>query len=759
MAEVPPTMRVSTQSLIEALEFGYGVAEKERNLGRFFLQTAQFRQVLESSTQLILGVKGSGKTAIAQILKNPPPDLGAMTNIVPLSLLAAQEPELSSLPVTASEEAVRDIWEKFIVSTLAERFLYPFNSGDTLEISPRPVANFGITLPPRVSDSQFHSMVDRINSHDAEPLWMNSGAQVGPLIEAINTLLENRNQECWLILDQLDDAFDPSIEVTAMRALVRAIINFTRRSDRVHFKLFLRSDFYQMLLSEGNFRSLSHLPSVRLSWDRRTIGALLAQRIRASVGAALAIASQEDVDKVVSRVLPNKITPGFEQRWTEETTLDWCIAETSGRQGEPSPRNLIGLLGGAKQIALSQNPDEEDAGQPPRTPLLRGSDLLDALPRLSETRLWDTLLAENAHLQPYVLSLVRGSATFSAQHLHASILETNPDCEPGLVIRDLEASGLLHHDSARRLTIAPLYRPALKIGPRYSNRDGARSSESAFTDSGAPRTRREAAKQLSAQRMFDQAIGILVDSPEAITEDNATLAVNIAIQSSQRHLIAKVSDILPQLNYFPGMRGRDIALKFALGKADEALSIALSIQSGAELDTYLGQFVGSIQNDPEFELAVWNSLSRGPGSETMHPSPWEMAMPVWAAARVLPIARAKNPSATGSAFQVRVVDVFRRIYYDRSSVPTKALANFLQLVADDYSGAPYDIRPYAVVSIARTLRLSSPTEAPVVPAALRAIAQRVAASEVEFRDAFNQWAERDDYAKMTLAFIASAHHP
>ena len=91
------------QEVLRNLQLGDDAAEHEGQLRDYFLRTAAYHAVVRDEADLIIGAKGTGKTAIARILTDPnfSEDLIADVLIVPVfnirssglyaSLLAASQ--------------------------------------------------------------------------------------------------------------------------------------------------------------------------------------------------------------------------------------------------------------------------------------------------------------------------------------------------------------------------------------------------------------------------------------------------------------------------------------------------------------------------------------------------------------------------------------------------------------------------------------------------------------------------------------------
>ena len=152
------------RTILEALDFGRGVAESDVGLERYFVRTPRIREILRHESQLILGTKGSGKSAIARTLRATPGKISEIANLRVIPIFSANESTL--FPGREREvgpEDMRRIWSAFIVSVLVENTLYSNPSSQSTDrASDAQPPQLDVELPPRASASEFQSMVDRI---------------------------------------------------------------------------------------------------------------------------------------------------------------------------------------------------------------------------------------------------------------------------------------------------------------------------------------------------------------------------------------------------------------------------------------------------------------------------------------------------------------------------------------------------------------------------------------------------------------------
>ena len=128
-----------TSKLLRDLELGSDVAESDEHLRRYFVQTNVFLDVIHDETDLVLGPKGSGKTAIFRMLSDPRFEIPALEGVTVIPAFNTQGTvffqdlqEMESL----SEGQIRVLWSGYILSLIGNRFVtdHPENSY-SLEVS------------------------------------------------------------------------------------------------------------------------------------------------------------------------------------------------------------------------------------------------------------------------------------------------------------------------------------------------------------------------------------------------------------------------------------------------------------------------------------------------------------------------------------------------------------------------------------------------------------------------------------------------
>lgn len=294
--------------------FGHIAAEEEaKQLQHYFIETDHYKKVVSDvGKMLVIGRKGSGKTAIYVALRDHLPQRDSKVVVEALSLdnypwemhIRVQD---AGVPV---EQCYVNSWKYIIYVLLAKKLLnygrspenWSYDGTYGADVSVRDInflekflkQNYG-SVTPSVADL----IVDKarqVRSLRIGQLEVGSdGSDVQRLSRSINQInneLEPRilrllsaQHDYFLLFDQLDlgwDGTDKSKQLlTGLIIAARDIIRLGRAADkRVHVVVFLRSDIYEELRFEDKNKLSPGL--VELQWDERTLKELVTKRIEAS---------------------------------------------------------------------------------------------------------------------------------------------------------------------------------------------------------------------------------------------------------------------------------------------------------------------------------------------------------------------------------------------------------------------------------------------------------------------------------------------
>lgn len=491
---------INKREVLTNASFGSRVAEDEIDkLDSYFVQTEQWRQILDGSVDIIFGAKGSGKSALYSLLvaHKEMLRLGRRT-----LFLAAENPrgapafqDIATDP-PVSEQQFRGLWKIYFLTLLANYLRHHLTSTNTKNSSGEQVisilTNNGLLAPSVNLVSRLRAVMEYLRKHLpsieggiidpstgikvtgkitlAEPSSEqreNGYFSVDNLLELINKALGETKITIWLVLDRLDVAFSetPAIEGNALRALFRTYLDMLVLQN-VDIKIFLRDDIWKKIVGAG-FREASHVTrSLTLAWDQQLLQNLIVRRLiyNESICKLYGVTKENvlanaDLQKeFFYRVFPPQIDIGPKQ----PNTLDWISSRTADGSKRTAPRELIHLLqcARAEQLKLYELGNSEPSGEN----LFDKSSIRQALPEVSKVRYEQTLCAEHPALRTY-LNKLEGEKTQQTRDSLSILWKCTLD-RADEIAEQLADAGFFERRRARDSTIywIPfLYRDALRL--------------------------------------------------------------------------------------------------------------------------------------------------------------------------------------------------------------------------------------------------------------------------------------------------------
>ena len=484
---------MKARQILVGCDFGEDVADYDLELSQYFVETSSFLDVIHDRADLILGEKGSGKSAIFRHIAHSSDGIAPLRNVhvIPAfntrgSVVFKNLSAHDNLP----EEVLRTVWFTYLIALAANHLanLYPKSGGRQIS---RLLKKYG--LHSAQSDAQgiwakIKRILEALNAQvEAEgelkfdpgsiPVSLGirgklsrltgNGSEGGidSILDACIAVLLETGTRCWIVFDRLDEAFydNPDLEAVALRSLLRAHLDLASHQSPLKSKLFLRSEILERVTVGRGFVNATHLRRQYLKWDRPSIVALIARRIMARPDVADSLnleygllRNQDGRLKVCGAVLPPRID--------HQTLADWFENCTTDGRGALNPRNAITLLKQARAIQL-EHYDRDDPEYVPGRPLIHWLPIRQGLQKLSVMRMEDTVLAERPDLRPLLRLMQAKPARMTRDQLSAIL---RPAAEKGAsfeqALQSLLDSGLIASGANPNiLTVPELYRHALKL--------------------------------------------------------------------------------------------------------------------------------------------------------------------------------------------------------------------------------------------------------------------------------------------------------
>lgn len=487
------------EEVLRNLKLGSRVAEDEADtLAGYFVETDQFRRLIRGEIDVIFGPKGAGKSAIYSALLGRSDEMfdagvtlvsGEIPRGTPAFRDVVTDPPTSEAEFTA-------IW-KFYVLSLVSKLLDDFDiRGGSAGTVREALSAEGLTQ----EQGGLRGLVQRVRTYVAGLLRPESveseirldpltGAPVGivgritlgeptadarragfvsadDLLQMADSALHDAAFEVWVLFDRLDVAFadNRELEANALRSLFRVYLDMLGLSS-LKLKIFLRSDIWRDITSEG-FREASHITrTVTISWSEQTLLNLVVQRLISndqlvefsSVDREAILADARRQRTWFDSLVPDQIDSGRNPK-----TFEWIVGRVKDGQGIVAPREVIHLMDQARESQLAAL--ERGEATPEGGAVFGRAAFREALLPVSTVRLEQTLFAEYPNLKPYIEKLA-GEKTNQSEATLAELwqlpLETARDVAARLVeIGFFEARG---PRSDPDYWVPFLYRPALEM--------------------------------------------------------------------------------------------------------------------------------------------------------------------------------------------------------------------------------------------------------------------------------------------------------
>ena len=419
-----------TSELLKKLDLGSPVAEFDQMLDRHFVITKAFQDLIAGKVDVVAGDKGAGKTTIYKYLQQK---CTAIPELKKVEILAGFNPSGSPIfkrlvQLTPYTEAqYLSFWKTYILSLVGNWLLNEGGSGRRTQELSSLLGRIGIrtkdgsveTVFTRLS-KMFHRLMNpsslaesRINDAAITEILEDQIVDHDEALSLLNASLHENDITIWVLLDRLDEAFIgyPEIEQSALRALFRVHLDL-RAFDRIALKLFVRKDLFRKIM-QGGFVNLTHVSArkVEIIWDHEDLFALLCRRIRASEEFLELLDLNSPTDQeIFTIVLPARVS-------MRKTTWNWMLSQIKDGSGFVAPRNLIELVNLAIE-EQTRSASRTACTYQKGTPLIEIKSLEQALVRLSDRRVEDTLLAEATN---DVAVLIGGFRGLSAEHSDETI--------------------------------------------------------------------------------------------------------------------------------------------------------------------------------------------------------------------------------------------------------------------------------------------------------------------------------------------------
>lgn len=501
------------------LSFGRVDAETDDRFDHCFIGTELLRQVLLPQHSLLIGPKGSGKSAIFRLLCQ---DFEKIRPLLPRhydeiycipaygmqsedylggSDLRELNPQtvddfryfwLLYFGLKAASKLVQDEkMQSAIANSKNDRLRTTYA---TLNRVVRDIGMGGDFGTPATFRERIEEWVKPSNHHEGQPpsdvgkaisgtFRQRTGFSVITLLDFIDTILQDTNSLAWILLDKLDLLFIGDIEKlkTAINGLVQLLVEYNSRFKNIHWKIFLRTDIYRQLHIVNKSHLISYTTEMR--WRGPLLLKLLVSRavsnpvIRTyceeTLGekvdvSSVIIGDDAFVGKVFYTIFEPSMTAGKTNGSAKYDTHEWILRHLVDGSGTSFPRELIHL---GNTAVAKQREMNRIAGRHLSDRLISPRALKEAFGSVSDYRCDTYLYSEFPHLARH-FDVFRGSdtATYHREELYMLFEPLTPHGDEA--IRAVYDAGVLlplgrNVDASSKFKIPLLYKAGLGIAGRH----------------------------------------------------------------------------------------------------------------------------------------------------------------------------------------------------------------------------------------------------------------------------------------------------
>jgi hypothetical protein len=347
-------LRTSMAQGLEAAGIGFGqdVAERDAGLSRYFVQTSAFQRIRNNAKHIVIGPKGSGKSAILRELARDnnhtlviTPEHYATDVLKTLSTtfyLTELAPFVATWKYTLLIEIFRSLvtnkigdatsiiaLRKFLLErghmtsnlTLFERFL-------------RYLRRIG-RIKGKVGPAEAEISIDADSSEELGKLF-----KMDELLDLVPVLQRALRREPFSVyIDDLDQSWDNSkVANNFLVSLLTAAIQLRGLHENLHVVVFLRTEIYELLKPHLGQLDKLRADTEVLQWRAPELVRLIASRIIDSLQIQDNVAAEEVVRLLFGDQVGDSDAPGF----------DYIVSRTSSR-----PREVIQFCNLALQKAIN----------------------------------------------------------------------------------------------------------------------------------------------------------------------------------------------------------------------------------------------------------------------------------------------------------------------------------------------------------------------------------------------------------------------
>jgi hypothetical protein len=483
----------TARGALNALDFGEVDSESEPDLERRFVRTEDFDRFLDPRNRIILGAKGSGKSALFEMFAKHLPSTHRLAGDRLSKVLIAtgtgfgDTTELSGTDIQTFQQLgpfeYTELWKVYIAFKLAAAL------GRLGYTSDGPLRDF-LRVTRRAPDYRIGPIISSAwrlvagnPPAEIEVNVMGNGATIRSgrgrldvleLFDDINAVLSRYGQRVWLLFDKIDELHptDQSQRDKALEGLFPACLFVERAFPSILPRVFIRDDIYGPRL---HFTNKSHYVGKQFTirWDVEALMLMMLKRALATpeVREWVEVKQPELRGRDPEQLSEDERTAGllviFDERaypgQNEAKTVKWMVDRATDAKGITFPRELISYGNIAQE-------KQQQAGGPGESSLISGRSVIQAYHEVSRIRC-ETYLSEFPDVTTHI-GRFRGK--HDSPYGKEELVQMFEDLDPcGLqAIERLHEIGMLGTDGGQDVSVASqfviprLYRSGLGLDIR-----------------------------------------------------------------------------------------------------------------------------------------------------------------------------------------------------------------------------------------------------------------------------------------------------
>lgn len=299
---------MNKSDVLRKLNLGNSVAEYDKNLSNYFVNTSYVDTFLENTHDIIKGVKGAGKTAMFLALYNNPRKYESLQDVILIQAINIKgDPDFKRAFAQLGKDDMEsqsliDSWKIYIINIVWKHITSEFSGYEELEgyllnnklvtekegflakiIYSFKRAKLRIINTTCINDVSSTQKIElNLNGVENNEQFDNDTIDYNYIFETIDNILIKNKKSLWVMMDRLDDAFPDNSpnDILALKSLLYAFKDICVY-DKIKIKIFIRDDIYSNVTKEG-FTSLTHVASKTMNpidWDRDKLEDLLLERL------------------------------------------------------------------------------------------------------------------------------------------------------------------------------------------------------------------------------------------------------------------------------------------------------------------------------------------------------------------------------------------------------------------------------------------------------------------------------------------------